>query len=148
LLWNWKDKIDRQFMDRFHKLPSMSEPLVEMRCAGCGCKVGSTVLERVLQRLERIENTPDIVIGLDAPDDAAVVKVPEGKLMVHTIDYFRALVNDPFIFGQISANHCLSDIFAMGATPQSVLAIASIPYATESKVKKLFINYYLALSKS
>ena len=136
LLWNWKDKIDRQFMDRFHKLPSMSEPLVEMRCAGCGSKVGSTVLERVLQRLERIENTPDIIIGLDAPDDAAVVKVPEGKLMVHTIDYFRALVNDPFIFGQISANHCLSDIFAMGATPQSVLAIASIPYATESKVEE------------
>ena len=136
LLWNWKDKIDRQFMDRFHKLPSMSEPLVEMRCAGCGSKVGSTVLERVLQRLERIENTPDIVIGLDAPDDAAVVKVPPGKLMVHTIDYFRALVNDPFIFGQISANHCLSDIFAMGATPQSVLAIASIPYATESKVEE------------
>nr|MBA2748071.1 selenide, water dikinase SelD [Tatlockia sp.] len=136
LLWNWKDKIDRQFMDRFHKLQSMSEPLVEMRCAGCGSKVGSTVLERVLQRLERIENTPDIVIGLDAPDDAAVVKVPPGKLMVHTIDYFRALVNDPFIFGQISANHCLSDIFAMGATPQSVLAIASIPYATESKVEE------------
>ncbi len=136
LLWNWKDKIDRQFMDRFHKLPSMSEPLVEMRCAGCGSKVGSTVLERVLQRLERIENTPDIVIGLDAPDDAAVVKVPPGKLMVHTIDYFRALVNDPFIFGQISANHCLSDIFAMGATPQSVLAIASIPYATEFKVEE------------
>ncbi len=136
LLWNWKDKIDRQFMDRFHKLPSMSEPLVEMRCAGCGSKVGSTVLERVLQRLERIENTPDIVIGLDAPDDAAVVKVPEGKLMVHTIDYFPALVNDPFIFGQISANHCLSDIFAMGAIPQSVLAIASIPYATESKVEE------------
>ncbi len=145
LLWNWKDKIDRQFMGRFRNLPQMTaveikgtspEPLVEMRCAGCGSKVGSTVLERVLQRLERIENTPDIVIGLDAPDDAAVVQVPAGKLMVHTIDYFRALVNDPFIFGQISANHCLSDIFAMGATPQSALAIASIPYAVESKVEE------------
>jgi selenide, water dikinase len=142
LLWYWKDKIDRQFMDRFHRLPSMEpvgkspEPSVEMLCAGCGSKVGATVLERVLQRLERIENTPDIVIGLDAPDDAAVVQVPPGKLMVHTIDYFRALVSDPFIFGQISANHCLSDIFAMGATPQSVLAIASIPYAEESKVEE------------
>ncbi len=142
-LWNWKDKIDRQFMERFHKLPQMEtvekspEPsIIEMRCAGCASKVGSTVLERVLQRLDKIENTPDIIIGLDAPDDAAVVEVPQGKLIVHTIDYFRALVNDPFIFGQISANHCLSDIFAMGATPQSVLAIASIPYAKESKVEE------------
>ncbi len=141
-LWKWKDKIDRQFMARFHKLPQMrlinksSELVPAMRCAGCGSKVGSTVLERVLQRLEKIETTPDIIIGLDAPDDAAVVQVPPGKLMVHTIDYFRALVNDPYIFGQISANHCLSDIFAMGATPQSVLAIASIPYGTQSKVEE------------
>jgi len=142
LLWKWKDKIDRQFMDRFRNFPPMQpvkespDPLSDMRCAGCASKVGSTVLERVLQRLEKIENTPDIIIGLDAPDDAAVVQVPPGKLMVHTIDYFRALVNDPYIFGQISANHCLSDIFAMGATPQSVLAIASIPYATESIVEE------------
>jgi len=157
LLWRWKDWIDRRFMERFSNLPEMpgqkvgqgqgdkknsfSLPLSSsMRCAGCGSKVGSTTLERVLNRIkleqpswaERI----DIVIGLDAPDDAAVVQVPPGQLMVHTIDYFRALINDPFIFGQISANHCLSDIFAMGAVPQSALAIATIPYAVEEKVEE------------
>ena len=111
-----------------------------MRCAGCGSKVGSTVLERVLYRIKQeypsSSDRTDIVIGLDTPDDAAVVKVPAGKLIVHTIDYFRSLINDPFIFGQISANHCLSDIYAMGATPQSALAIASIPYAQDTKVEE------------
>jgi selenide,water dikinase len=163
LLWRWKDSIDRQFMNRFNNLPEMSKeaggeiPRVtasprhrvlfltprpsSMRCAGCGSKVGSTVLENVLHRIRQEQHnqfpdSKDILIGLDAPDDAAVVQVPAGKLMVHTIDYFRALINDPFIFGQISANHCLSDIFAMGAVPQSALAIATIPYAAAAKVEE------------
>ncbi len=146
VLWSWKDWIDRRFMDRFNNLPAMPEPAKsksqnqQMRCAGCGSKVGSTVLERVLHRIKQEQpswaDRKDILIGLDAPDDAAVVQVPAGQLMVHTIDYFRSLINDPFIFGQISANHCLSDIFAMGAVPQSALAIATIPYALEEKVEE------------
>jgi selenide,water dikinase len=165
VLWRMKDAIDRQFMDRFKNLPEMRQeargkrqeargmeeestlsPLAPrlspsaMRCAGCGSKVGSTVLARVLYRIKQeqpsYDRTKDIIIGLDAPDDAAVVQVPAGQLMLHTIDYFRSLINDPFIFGQISANHCLSDIFAMGATSQTALAIATIPYALEAKVEE------------
>jgi selenide,water dikinase len=164
LLWRWKDAIDCQFMERFNNLPGMSagaeeqrsrgaeeqrsriiqnpKPKIQnqMRCAGCGSKVGSTVLQRVLYRMQQeypsYADRKDIVIGLDAPDDAAVVQVPAGQLMVHTIDYFRSLINDPFIFGQIGANHSLSDIFAMGATPQTALAIATIPYALEAKVEE------------
>ena len=111
-----------------------------MRCAGCGSKVGSPILERVLQRIKEDnynwEERQDVIIGLDSLDDAAIVRVPAGLLMVHTIDYFRSLINDPFVFGQICANHCLSDLFAMGATPQSTLAIASIPYAADSQVEE------------
>lgn len=157
LLWRFKDWIDRSFMKRFNDLPEMGtrnwgknfpnlqSPIANtespvMRCAGCGSKVGSTVLERVLSRIKSEqpsgEERTDIVIGLDAPDDAAVVQVPIGQLMVHTIDYFRSLINDPYIFGQISANHCLSDIFAMGAIPQSTLAIATVPYAEPAKVEE------------
>jgi selenide,water dikinase len=168
LLWRWKDYIDRKFMHRFSNLPQMSEvrsqksgvrsqqpPLGKgglggsdngqrttdkmMRCAGCGSKVGSTTLERVLHRLQ-VDYHPtertDILIGLETPDDAAVVQVPVGQLMVHTIDYFRSLINDPYIFGQISTNHCLSDIFAMGATPQSALAVVTVPYGEEDKVEE------------
>jgi selenide,water dikinase len=75
-------------------------------------------------------------VGLGTPDDAAVVQVPEGQLMVHTIDYFRSLINDPYTFGQISTNHCLSDIYAMGATPQTALALVSVPYAQDEKVEE------------
>lgn len=153
LLWRWKDHIDRKFMHRFTDLPQMNQPSLSkeksqnaqqttdktMRCAGCGSKVSSTTLERVLQRLQ-VKHDPtqrtDILIGLETPDDAAVVQVPAGQLMVHTIDYFRSLINDPFIFGQISTNHCLSDIFAMGATPQSALAVVTVPYANEDKVEE------------
>lgn len=141
LLWHWKDWIDRRFMQRFDDLPEMKSDVISsphpsvMRCAGCGSKVGSTVLAGVLQRIEQpLVNRQDILIGLDAPDDAAVVQVPANLAIVHTIDYFRALINDPYLFGQISANHCLSDIFAMGAVPQSALAIATIPYALEAQV--------------
>jgi selenide, water dikinase len=56
--------------------------------------------------------------------------------MVQTVDYFRALIADPFLFGQISTNHCLSDLFAMGAEPQSALAIATLPYATPAKLEE------------
>jgi len=152
LLWRWKDHIDRKFINRFRDLPQMSpesrQPRPEiqqipiqnqMHCAGCGSKVGSTTLERVLQRLQ-VEHHPakreDILVGLETRDDAAVVQVPVGQLMVHTIDYFRSLINDPYTFGQISSNHCLSDIFAMGATPQSALALVTVPYATEEKVEE------------
>lgn len=148
LLWRWKDKIDREFMERFSNLQPMSEPKQvkaiasndkpSMRCAGCGAKVGGSILERVLKRVQAENPLPkreDILIGLDAAEDAAVVRVPPGQVLVQTIDYFRASVDDPFLLGKIAANHCLSDLFAMGATPQSAQAIATLPYAAPAKVE-------------
>jgi len=58
-----------------------------------------------------------------------------GKVMVHTVDFLRVLVEDPYAFGKIVANHSLGDIFAMGAEPQSALAIAVVPFAPEAKVE-------------
>ncbi|WP_315790363.1 selenide, water dikinase SelD [Fischerella sp. JS2] len=182
LLWQWKDWIDRRFMERFSKRlerrwgtrgphspkevrirgngdkgrwgdgerigiikskiqnPKSKIQNPVMRCAGCGSKVGGTILDKVLHRIKLEqplgEDRKDIIIGLDAPDDAAVMQVPANRLLVQTIDFFPSLINDPYIFGQISANHCLSDIFAMGATPQSALALATIPYAAPAKVEE------------
>ncbi|MEO1431760.1 MAG: selenide, water dikinase SelD [Cyanobacteria bacterium J06633_8] len=110
-----------------------------MYCDGCGSKVGGNVLETVLRRVQEnlaVTEREDIIIGLNSADDAAVVKVPSFKVMVQTIDYFTSLINDPYIFAQVAVNHCLSDIFAMGAIPHSVLALATIPYGNSSTVEE------------
>lgn len=144
-LWAWKDHIDRKFVDQYNRLapmPSQSgtpassaedEP-AQMRCGGCGAKIGHSVLTRVISKLKPLQNS-DVDIGLNHPDDAAVISPPLGKKWLQTVDYFRAFIDDPYLLGRIATNHCLSDIYAMGAIPHSALAIATVPYANETIVE-------------
>jgi len=153
-IWRWKDWIDRRFMRKFTELQPMAMdnaptgpaiPLDEreqtqaisaiaMRCGGCGAKVGASVLSRALASVQPIAHD-DVLIGLHAPDDAAVVRVPAGKAVVQTVDFFRAFIDDPWLFGRIAANHALGDVFAMGGTAQTATAIATVPPGLESKVE-------------
>ncbi|MEO0540878.1 MAG: selenide, water dikinase SelD, partial [Cyanobacteria bacterium P01_A01_bin.105] len=160
LFRRWKDWIDNNFMALFDDFPEMSasrqsgtdqvgrarstarstaRKVGDARptpppCAGCASKVSPTVLNTALSRLPQPTDWPgrdNIYAGLDTPDDAAIIRVPPDKLAVHTVDQFRALVDDPYVFGQLTVNHCLSDIFAMGGTPQTVMALVTLPYATD-----------------
>ena len=159
-LWRYKDAIDRRFMARFSTFPEMrptaassDAPAVElsgeesaqaisaiaMRCGGCGAKVGASVLSRALGALKPIERS-DVLIGLHSPDDAAVVRVPPGQAMVHTVDFFRAFIDDPYLFGKVAANHALGDVFAMGGQAQTATAIATVPSGLESKVEDVLLQ--------
>jgi selenide,water dikinase len=162
-VWRWKDWIDLRFMRKFSEFPDMpaasgATPVnppsqlalnpeeasqaisaIAMRCGGCGAKVGSNVLSRALGALQVVQRE-DVLIGLHDPDDAAVVRVPPGMALVHSVDFFRAFVDDPYLFGKVAANHALGDIFAMGAEPQSAAAIATVPPGLEAKVEDLLFQ--------
>jgi selenide,water dikinase len=107
---------------------------IAMRCGGCGAKVGASVLSRALAGIEPAART-DVVLGLNAPDDAALVDVGGAQLSLQTVDYFRAIVDDPYMLGKIAANHALGDVYAMGGEPQTALAIATVPFGLENKIE-------------
>jgi len=162
-VWRWKDHIDRRFMQRFSDLGiatmahesqdagaqalahfanldaqerAQAQAAQAMRCGGCAAKVGAGVLGRALAGLQTL-HSPDVLIGLSAPDDAALVRIPVGKAQVQTVDFFRAFIDDPYRFGQIAANHALGDIFAMGALPHTATAIAVVPPGLDRQTQSL-----------
>ncbi len=158
-LWQYKNWIDVRFMKAFSELPEMTATQdlaihhnmvddaalqrlqeIPMRCGGCGAKVGSTVLSRVIERLKTVyqglAGGEGVIVGLQQSDDAAVIEVPPGKLLVQSLDYFKTFINDPYLLGRIAANHALGDLFAMGAQPHSALALATLPYSIDSIVEE------------
>lgn len=157
-LWGLKDKIDRAFMEKystelnFEQMEngmetmsvSYSTPLGKklqeyekkgrMRCGGCGGKIGASVLRSVLNEIFSEENGH---LNCSLNDDAAVLSPPSPEFdMIQTIDYFREVCEDPYVFGQIAAQHALNDCYAMGGTPTSALALVVLPFMSSTLMER------------
>jgi selenide,water dikinase len=127
-----KDRIDRRWMSLYSDMRVPEDPDAAMRSGGSGAKVGAEVLAAALATLPHGDG-PDL---METRDDAAVLKPPIGKLLVQSVDHFRAFLDDPFVFGQIAAAHALSNLYAMGAAPWTALAIASVAYGPSRKMRE------------
>jgi selenide, water dikinase len=92
--------------------------------AGCGCKLPAAAIGPLLAALPR-GSDPNVLVGFDTADDAGVYRLRDDLALVHTVDFFTPIVDDPFDFGRIAATNALSDIYAMGATPVSALNLVA-----------------------
>jgi selenide, water dikinase len=99
---------------------------------GCGCKIAPSVLAELLKGSLPSSGYPDLLVGSETSDDAAVYRLNDDQAIVATTDFFMPIVDDPFDFGRIAATNALSDVYAMGGRPLFALAIVGMPINTLS----------------
>lgn len=102
------------------------EDIIFCKGGGCTAKLGAGALKRVLSRLPKKED-PNLLVGFDGNDDAAVYKINDHQAIVSTLDFFPPMLEDPYLFGQVAATNALSDIYAMGGEVVSALNIVCFP---------------------
>ena len=94
---------------------------------GCGCKIAPAVLSEMLSTMPLRGVLPDLLVGTETADDAAVYRLNDTQALVATTDFFTPVVDDPYDFGRIAATNAISDIYAMGARPIMALALVGMP---------------------
>ncbi|HZW25765.1 MAG TPA: selenide, water dikinase SelD [Gallionella sp.] len=94
---------------------------------GCGCKIAPGLLQQILGEAKAKLPFPDLLVGSETSDDAAVYRLNDQQAIIATTDFFMPIVDDPFDFGRIAATNALSDVYAMGGTPIMALAIVGMP---------------------
>jgi selenide, water dikinase len=97
-----------------------------VKAGGCAAKLSPAILDAVLKRLPQVSD-PNVLVGFETSDDAAVYRISEELALVQTVDFFTPVVDDPRTFGQVAAANALSDVYAMGGRPVSSLAIVAFP---------------------
>ena len=106
---------------------SKDDKIVFCTGGGCTAQLGAGVLSRILERLPRGEKDPDLLVGYDSRDDAAVYRITDDIALVQTVDFFPPMVDDPYTFGQIAATNALSDVYAMGGEVKTALNLVCFP---------------------
>ena len=94
---------------------------------GCGCKIAPGVLSEILKGTKGMLIPPELLVGIETADDAAVYKLNDEQALIATTDFFMPIVDDPFDFGRIAATNAISDVYAMGGTPIMALALVGMP---------------------
>jgi len=94
---------------------------------GCGCKIAPGVLSDILRGTNALPVPPELLVGIETADDAAVYRLNDEQALIATTDFFMPIVDDPFDFGRIAATNAISDVYAMGGTPIMALALVGMP---------------------
>lgn len=95
--------------------------------AGCGCKIAPAVLDTILKTNIAPVSSPNLLVGNDKKDDAAVYDIGNGKAIISTTDFFMPIVDDAYDFGRIASVNAISDVYAMGGRPLLAIAILGWP---------------------
>ena len=99
---------------------------------GCGCKIAPGVLSEILKNSNRMPVPPELLVGIETADDAAVYQLNDEQALIATTDFFMPIVDDPFDFGRIAATNAISDVYAMGGKPIMALALVGMPISVLS----------------
>ena len=94
---------------------------------GCGCKIAPGVLADILKQSKGFPVPPQLLVGIETADDAAVYLLNDEQALIATTDFFMPIVDDPTDFGRIAATNAISDVYAMGGTPIMALALVGMP---------------------
>jgi selenide,water dikinase len=94
---------------------------------GCGCKIAPGVLAEILKGTAAMPLPPQLMVGIETADDAAVWRLNDEQALVATTDFFMPIVDDAYDFGRIAATNAISDVYAMGGRPILALALVGMP---------------------
>ncbi|WMW79573.1 selenide, water dikinase SelD [Undibacterium cyanobacteriorum] len=94
---------------------------------GCGCKIAPGVLSEILKKTQGFAIPPELMVGIETSDDAAVYLLNDEQALIATTDFFMPIVDDAYDFGRIAATNAISDVYAMGGTPIMALALVGMP---------------------